>query len=315
MPRPPHGGLAPPAEAGDDGTGFGPAPEPVEIECDDGQRLRGHFLHGATASELPVLICPATGVRQTFYLRFARWLALQGHDVLVFDYRGIGQSLDGRLADCRARLADWGRRDQAAALAWLLERSGSHEAVIVGHSAGAQMLGLLPNHRHVARLVGVAASSGWFRGMRPGFALKARLGLRALVPLGIRLKGYAPTAAIGLGENLPAGVARDWGRWCARGGYATNAVRHAPEHDFHAEVRAPILVLHASDDEIATPATVADLLRTLPGAAKRVLRLRPSDLGLRRLGHIDWFRPSHQAVWPLIARAVRGEALPGERAA
>jgi hypothetical protein len=30
----------------------------------------------------------------------------------------------------------------------------------------------------------VAASTGWFRGMRPAFALRAWLGLRLLVPLG-----------------------------------------------------------------------------------------------------------------------------------
>lgn len=289
-----------------------PEAEPADIVCADGQRLRGLFVPARGAIRgLPVLVSPATGVKQHFYLRFADWLAGQGHDVLVFDYRGIGLSLHGRLADCRARLADWGRLDQAAALAWLLQRSGSPEAAIVGHSAGGQMIGLLPNHHRVARLVGVAASTGWFRGMRPGFAFKARLGLRALLPLGIRVVGYAPSRVFGLGENLPAGVARDWGRWCARGGYATNAVHRAPEHDFHARVRCPVTVLHAEDDEIATPATVADLLRTLPAAPRQALRVRPAAWGLRGIGHLDWFRGSHRALWPLIAAALRGEPLPG----
>jgi len=284
--------------------------EVVDILCEDGQRLCGHFLQASTIRNgLPVLLAPATGVKQHFYLRFARWLAAQGHDVLVFDYRGIGLSLQGPLKHCQATLAQWGQLDQAAALDWLATRTGSREVVLLGHSAGGQMVGLLPNHHRIARLVGISASTGWFKGMRLAFAMKARLGLLCLVPLGIRLKGYAPTSALGLGENLPSGVARQWGQWCAAGGYAINAVHERPEQDFHASIRTPVTLLYAEDDDIATPATVADLLRTLPAAPHQVARVRPSEHGLNDLGHINWFRQSHQSVWPLIARAVRGEAL------
>ena len=283
-------------------------PEPVTLDCADGQRLQAHFFAGrGDTPAAPVLISPATGVRQQFYWRFADWLASQGHATLVFDYRGIGQSLEGRLADSRARLVDWGRQDQVAALQWLLARSGAPRVVLVGHSAGGQMMGLLPNHACIERVVGVAASTGWFGGMRLAFALKARLGLRLLVPLGTLVKGYAPTAWLGLGENLPAQVARQWGQWCAAGGYATNAVRAGLAADFHADVRSPIVVLHAEDDDIANPATVRDLLRTLPAAPRATLHVRPSDHGLRGIGHLDWFRQSHQALWPLMRRAVRGE--------
>ncbi|MFL6698097.1 MAG: alpha/beta fold hydrolase [Vitreoscilla sp.] len=283
-------------------------PEPVTLACADGQRLQGHFFAArGQATAAPVLISPATGVRQQFYWRFADWLAAQGHPALVFDYRGIGLSLDGKLADSRARLVDWGQFDQVAAVQWLLERSGAAQVVLVGHSAGAQMIGLLPNHDRVARVVGVAASTGWFGGMRLGFALKARLGLRLLVPIGTLIRGYAPTAWLGLGENLPAQVARQWGQWCAAGGYATNAVRAGLARDFHAQVRTPMVVLHAADDDIATPATVRDLLRTLPGSPRATLRVKPADHGLRAIGHLDWFRQSHRALWPLLRRAVLGE--------
>ena len=283
-------------------------PDPVTIACADGQRLQGHFFaaRGGVAAA-PVLISPATGVRQHFYWRFADWLAGQGHPTLVFDYRGIGLSLDGPLADSRARLVDWGRLDQVAALQWLLERTGAPQVVLVGHSAGAQMIGLLPNHDRIARLVGVAASTGWFGGMRLAFALKARFGLRLMVPLGTLFKGYAPTAWLGLGENLPAQVGLQWGQWCAAGGYATNAVRAGLAPDFHAQVRTPIVVLHAEDDDIATPETVRDLLRTLPASPRATLRVKPRDHGLRGIGHLDWFRQSHQALWPLLRRAVQGE--------
>jgi predicted alpha/beta hydrolase len=286
-----------------------PRPEPVAIACADGQRLQGHFFaaRGDVPAGPPVLISPATGVRQQFYWRFADWLASQGHATLVFDYRGIGLSLEGRLADSRARLVDWALLDQVAALRWLFARCGAAQVVLVGHSAGGQMMGLLPDHGRLLRVVGVAASTGWFGGMRPAFALKARFGLRLMVPLGTLFKGYAPTAWLGLGENLPAQVGRQWGQWCAAGGYATNAVRAGLAADFHAQVRTPIVVLHAEDDDIATPATVRDLLRTLPAAPSATLRVNPRDHGLRGIGHLDWFRQSHRALWPLLRRAVLGE--------
>lgn len=90
------------------------------------------------------------------------------------------------------------------------------------------------------------------------------------------------------------------------GGLATNAIRQQPERDFHAQVRTPMTVLHAADDDIATPATVADLLRTFPAAHKQSLRIKPAQHGLKSIGHIDWFRASHQVLWPVIAGALRG---------
>jgi predicted alpha/beta hydrolase len=282
--------------------------ERIEITCADGLRLQGHFLPAFDGTQAachpPVLLCPATGMRQQFYLRFASWLAAQGHEVMVFDYRGVGLSRQGPLQHSRATLAEWGQLDQVAALDWLVHRTGQDQVLLLGHSAGGQMMGLLPNHGHLARVVGVATSSGWFRKMPLGFRLQARFGLRCFVPVGIHLKGYAPTSKIGLGEDLPAAVGRQWGQWCAAGGYATNAVKGQPQSDFHAQIEIPITVFHATDDNIANPGTVADLLRTFPKARKQVHHLSPKDHGLKAIGHIDWFRSSHQALWPLLANAL-----------
>jgi predicted alpha/beta hydrolase len=112
---------------------------------------------------------------------------IKGHDVLVFDYRGIGLSLQGALKDCRASLQEWGQQDQVAAINWLVQRTGAKQVLLLGHSAGGQMIGLLPNHPLVARVVGVAASSGWFGGMAPGFRMASQTVLRGAIPVGIRL--------------------------------------------------------------------------------------------------------------------------------
>jgi len=36
-----------------------------------------------------------------------------------------------------------------------------------------------------------------------------------------------------------------------------------------------------------------------------VVRVSPPAHGLQSLGHLNWFRPSHEAVWPVIAQAVQ----------
>src|SRR3982074_3565804 len=72
----------------------------------------------------PVLIMPATGVPQSYYAKFAAYLAQRGFTALTFDYRGIGRS---RFVDIRklvARMRDWALLDAAAAFTFL-SKSGS----------------------------------------------------------------------------------------------------------------------------------------------------------------------------------------------
>ncbi|ATB34712.1 alpha/beta hydrolase [Cystobacter fuscus] len=53
-----------------------------------GSPLRGH-----------IVVAGATGVPQTFYARFAGYVASRGFTTLTFDYRGIGQSKPASLDD------------------------------------------------------------------------------------------------------------------------------------------------------------------------------------------------------------------------
>lgn len=78
--------------------------------------------------------------------------------MLVFDYRGIGQS-PGKVKHSDARIQDWGQLDIAAALDWLTLHTGKAQAVLLGHSAGGQLTGLLHNYQKVAKVVAVAGST------------------------------------------------------------------------------------------------------------------------------------------------------------
>lgn len=290
--------------------------EPIDIRCADNTVLRGHFFATDSHSgQDPVLLSPAIGVRQFFYFKFCQWLCEQGHDVLVFDYRGIGASLHGRLKDCDATLQQWGELDQAAALDWLIERTGREQVAWLGHSAGGQMLGLLPNYRRIARAACVSSSSGYVGGMPRHMGILSRLVLGGVLPASAALLGYGRCREVGLGENLPAGVALQWRDWCSKPGFAFNSLGETIMQDFHDDIMFPITALYAPDDFIASRKNVDDLLRLYPNADKRVEKLEPSQFGYKRIGHINMFRSSHNRLWPVMLQALIHSDADAARAA
>jgi predicted alpha/beta hydrolase len=289
-----------------------PGAEVVEFPAADGARLAGRFYAPAAASSpYPLLLCGATGVPQRFYSAFAQWLAGQGYTVLTFDYRGIGESLFGsHPRQCRARKQDWGELDMPAGLDWLRRRTGAEQIDLIGHSAGAQLVGLMPNREAIRRVVMVAGSTGYVGRIRFPTRWTAELILRIYLPLTARLLGYCPARRIGLGEDLPAGVGLQWARWCRSPGYIENAFGKEVKRDGYDQFRAPIFALHASDDPIATPENVQDLLRLFPQAPKQTRMINPQEFGYDKIGHIDYFRRSRSAVWPLIAAWLSADTAP-----
>ena len=59
-----------------------------------------------------VLIAPAMGVPQSYYSKFATWLAERGYQVSTFDYAGMGKSLKASqlpLNKVSVDVLDWAR--------------------------------------------------------------------------------------------------------------------------------------------------------------------------------------------------------------
>ena len=54
-----------------------------------------------------ILISSATAYAKRFYAPIAQYLAAKGAIVLTYDYRGIGRSRSGPLADDPTRMQDW----------------------------------------------------------------------------------------------------------------------------------------------------------------------------------------------------------------
>ncbi|WP_216938218.1 alpha/beta fold hydrolase [Acinetobacter sp. BY484] len=275
--------------------------ETLTLQCQDGYNLSARFYAAISESEkLPVLVCPATGITKQFYHQFCVWLQAQGYAVMVFDFRGIGDSLAGPLKNSKASIVQWGQLDIPAAIDALLARTDAEKVTLLGHSAGGQLLGIVPNYHKVAKVVAVSASSGHVKGLKGKTKLLAPVMFNVIFPLARITKGYGPTQAIGMGENLPKDVAKQWAQFCSKPGYVMNAIGKTVFEDYHAEITCPFISIWSSDDEIATEINVKDLLRLYPKAQTRIIELDPKSYAHKTIGHMLMFKKSHQNLWPVI---------------
>src|SRR3954470_8693829 len=109
-----------------------------------------------------VLIAGAMAVRASFYAPLARYVSEQGAAALIFDYRGIGGSRPaGPLRHFDASFHVWGERDLAGCLDWLAGRFPGLPLLFVGHSGGAQLMGLAPARPIRAALFASAGTAYW----------------------------------------------------------------------------------------------------------------------------------------------------------
>ena len=71
--------------------------------------------------------------------------------MLVFDFRGIGESLKGSVKQSKASIVQWGQLDIPAAIDALLAKTQAAKVILLGHSAGGQLLGIVPNYAKVEK--------------------------------------------------------------------------------------------------------------------------------------------------------------------
>lgn len=276
------------------------------ISCKDSYQLAAQFYSAQDSTkEYPILICPATGITKGFYHSFAEWLNQQGYNVLSFDFRGIGESLHGELKNSSASINDWGLLDIPAAIEALLNRTQAEKVIIIGHSAGGQLLGINPSYHKVAKVLAIAGSTGHVKGLKGKTKLLAPVMFNIIFPISSYFKGYGATQFIGMGENLPKNVAKQWAEFCSKPGYVTNAIGKSIFEDHHQEIQCPITSFWATDDEIATQENVKDLLRLYPNAATKFIELNPKQHGYKQIGHMLMFKKSHQKLWSIIENELK----------
>lgn len=285
-------------------------PSEQVLEAADGRRLAATAWEPARV-RAAVVVASATGVPRRIYARLAAHLAQAGLAVLTFDDRGIGGSRDRPLREEPARMEDWGRLDLEAALGWMRQRHPDVPLLVLGHSAGGQLIGLAPSARHLAGALTVGAQLGW-AGYWPWPARALMVACwYFFIPVLTRLVGYLPMATVGQGENLPRGVALQWAEWGRRRHYLFDVL--GPEvRAAYGALTFPLRAIHIGDDGYAPRAGVA-ALASFYGGPREVLTVSPADVGTRSIGHFGWVRPRFQeTVWTPIRDWLLARATPEE---
>lgn len=261
----------------------------VSIPATDGFDIAAIVLEPHGEAKAAIQFSSGTGIKKEFYLKFARFLAEQGFIVVVYDYRGIGGSRPASLRGFEATTRDWGERDMPGVLNWLHWHYPHVKKFIIAHSMGGQLVGLMPNHHLLAGVVSIASSVGYWRIFPAPFKYVTAFLWYVFIPLTTAILGYAPAKAIGQGEDLPKGVAREWAAWCKQPRYLGHFFGKTIKQNFYDDILLPWRAYIISDDPIATERTGQEILKFYTGISPEMERLTPEDAGVKHLGHFGFF--------------------------
>lgn len=267
--------------------------EAIRIICGDAIPLCGHWWSPRSKAGGIVVINPATGVAARYYHRYAAFLADHGFEVLTYDYRGIGLSRPERLSGSGFDWTQWGERDVDAALAFAMNRSGREGVTVVGHSIGGVLPGYAARAFALDRMLTVGAQYAYWPDYKAGDRLPLFLKWHLAMPLLTVLFGYFPGRRMGWLEDLPAGVAYEWGFRGKRLEARLDPEARERLLSSFAAVTAPILAISTSDDPFATAEAVSRGLDYYSGAERQKVMLEPQDLGQEQVGHFDLFHDRH----------------------
>jgi predicted alpha/beta hydrolase len=271
----------------------------ITLENNDRLQAQHYPAHAATRRFRSVIVGPATAVAQTYYTKFCSYLAEQGFDVLSFDFRGVGQSLQRPIRDYRdIGFSDWAEHDYPAVIDSMHSLYPGQPLYIVGHSVGGWMPGATRASHRIDGILGVAALSAYWPLMARPHRYGHWLTWNTLVPMTTGLLGYWPGWA-GLTHDLPAKLGREFAQWAQLPGFLFDA----PQFDARgnaAKFKGHLHLYQIADDAWGTPEAVSALQPYYPNAKSNVMEtLNPADFGAKAIGHLDFFRSAHRdTLWP-----------------
>lgn len=290
--------------------------ETIEVQCADGVRLSGRLYLPEGAMRALVMINPATAARTSYYYPFAEFLRTQGFGVCCWNYRGMDGSGQDSLKGCAYQFTDVGKLDIPAVIDFLKARFAGVPLLCIGHSVGAQQVGLVANNHLLDGLIAVATSVGYPPFMPLGYRLQTHFFFQIFAPLSILLKGYVAAARFGIMEDLPRDVALQWKAWCYRPDYLFDRRFYGRPEAYGGVVRGncqalpfPVAVFTATDDEISTRQAVSRFWQHQQSTAGKIRFswYSPRELGQPQIKHFGYFRKTFKdTLWQDLLQTLEG---------
>jgi predicted alpha/beta hydrolase len=195
--------------------------------------------------------------------------------------------------------------DIASAMRWMRERYNTLPFTYVGHSFGGQTLGLLPNNNEAPRALLIAAQLGYWKLMASPERYRVYAMLNFVGPPLTRLFGYAP-GWTGIGEDLPKGVFLQWTQWVNSPRYLFDDPTVTGLANFE-KYKGAMRAICMTDDPWATRPAVERLCAAYSSTTPEILSVSPRELGVRRIGHLGFFRSEHRdTLWRGAAEWLEG---------
>lgn len=267
------------------------------LSARDGYSLAATLYEPAASNGRAAFVCAAAGVPRAYYGKYAAYLAQRGFAALTFDYRGIGESRPASLRGFRARMRDWVHHDIGGAIDYLVKKFPQHRLNAIGQSFGGQALGAVEGNQRIASALLIASQSGYWRHWRGLDKAEIYLVTHAVLPLGARVLGYFPASVFRKGEDLPAGVAIEWARWCRTRDYLVGDLGDEVRRRY-AAFAAPLLAYNFTDDRFAPLPALRALVALYAGAKTEIRRVAPADIAVPRIGHFGFFREQfREPLW------------------
>lgn len=280
----------------------------VEFTAADGYLLKGQVI-SAKHPKAAVLLNPGTATKTSFYLPFAQYLAEQGYNVLLWNYRGFCESRTQSLKNSDIQFSDIGLKDIPAAINKAKELFADLPLYCVGHSAGGQQIGFAGNCNELKGMVAIAVSTGYYGSMPIAYRLQAYLFFKIIAPISTAIFGYVRSEKLNLMEDLPPELARQWGRFCAQKDFffAQEFSRENPALATYRTLDFPVHVFTASDDEISTPENTKDLWKHIKSTQSiEFTCYNAEEMPKKSVGHFGYFRKTNQKIWQDVVEKLDG---------
>ncbi|MDC0602455.1 alpha/beta fold hydrolase [Aliiglaciecola sp.] len=268
--------------------------EQVRFAASDGFSLSGRN-YSAKQPKAIIVVASATGVPQRFYQKFALAACQRGFTVVTFDYRGIGESAPDTLKGFDMDYRDWAQHDLNGVVAHVANLQ--LPVYLVGHSYGGHAIGLMDNHKYIQAAYIFGTGAGWHGWMPKLEQLKVSVMWHVIAPVLTRVQGYLGWSVLGMGEDLPLGVYKQWKRWCGFPNYFFQDPQHQGLIEKFAQVNIPIKAVNSIDDKWATPRSRDAFMNYYRGAQLDCVDLDPAHVQMTDIGHMGYFFSRSSGLW------------------
>lgn len=277
----------------------------VIIVAADGYHLSALYARPIGESIGNIILSSATGIKKEFYINFSQFLVQNGYTVLLYDYRGIGESAPRNLKTSASFMHEWGTLDMNAVLEFMVNEKALTDIIWLGHSVGAQMVGFIKHQEHISKVISISAAFGYWKYLPAPLKWKIWTLWFFVGPLMVFFFGYGAMKKIGWGENLSKNMMKEWREWCLSKKYFTGMLETKLGHDKFYGFNRPITFFYMSDDRLANNITAPLMMSFFPDSPKQIFKISVEKYTNHKVGHIGIFRKKFQNdLWPLLINII-----------